>query len=414
MRVASSPGSALIPSCSARPLNDPIFALNAEAYARRAGGESILNATLGALLDDEGTLAVLPCVAEASARVPLVRSAGYAPISGGAAFHEAVINDLFASSPLASRAVAVATAGASGAIHHVIQNVLDPGQSALVPDHFWGPYRVMAAHAGRGLETFRTFDDDLRLDTAALAGALSDQVQRQGRSLLILNFPCNNPTGYSLAPSEWEAIADAVETASRYGPVAVLIDHAYARFGPPDSTPWERFAPKLLAASTVFVAWTASKAFTLYGARVGALVALHEDADERARLAAALNYSCRATWSNCNHHGILMVTDLLTDPGLSARADSERSSLIELLGGRVSAFISAAEAAGLRFPRYEGGFFVSVLTSDATRSAQVMRDRGVYVVPLEGAVRVALCATPERDVPRLVDALTAGVAGGRP
>jgi hypothetical protein len=41
-----------------------------------------------------------------------------------------------------------------------------------------------------------------------------------------------------------------------------------------------------------------------------------------------------------------------------------------------------------------------------------MRELGVYVVPLAGAVRVALCSTPARDVPRLVDALREGVAAG--
>lgn len=405
--------SALIPACADRPQNDPIFALNAEAGMRKAAGESILNATLGALLNDNGTLAVLPCVPVAAARVPITQAAAYAPISGGSVFQEAVIGDLFGVSPRAASAVAVATAGASGALHHAIQNVLEPGQSLLVPDHYWGPYGVMASHARRGLETFNTFDAELRFDTAALGRALTDLVRRQGRALLILNFPCNNPTGYTLDGSEWDAVTDVVEQAAGHGPVSVLIDHAYARFGPPDSTPWERFAPRMLESATVFVAWTASKAFTLYGARVGALVALHPDPDERARLSAALNYSCRATWSNCNHQGILTVTSLLQDEELAARANAERAELIELLNGRVREFNRLAASAGLRFPRYEGGFFVSVLTPDARATAALMRDRGVYVVPLDGAVRVALCATAARDVPRLVDALAAGVVEAR-
>jgi hypothetical protein len=38
-----------------------------------------------------------------------------------------------------------------------------------------------------------------------------------------------------------------------------------------------------------------------------------------------------------------------------------------------------------------------------------MRELGVYVVPMKGAVRVALCSTPARDVPRLARALKEGV-----
>ena len=49
------------------------------------------------------------------------------------------------------------------------------------------------------------------------------------------------------------------------------------------------------------------------------------------------------------------------------------------------------------------------------RTAAAMRKRGVYVVPIPGAVRVALCSTPLAAVPRLVEALVAGVraAGGQ-
>ena len=42
----------LIPSHASRPSDDPIFALNAEARARAKAGESIVNATVGAMMDD--------------------------------------------------------------------------------------------------------------------------------------------------------------------------------------------------------------------------------------------------------------------------------------------------------------------------------------------------------------------------
>ncbi len=58
------------PSHASRPSDDPIFALNAEARARAKAGESIVNATVGAMLDDEGRLAVLPSVGPGAARSP--------------------------------------------------------------------------------------------------------------------------------------------------------------------------------------------------------------------------------------------------------------------------------------------------------------------------------------------------------
>jgi aromatic-amino-acid transaminase len=84
----------LIPSHASRPSDDPIFALNTEARARAQAGESIVNATVGAMLDDAGKLAVLPSVAQTLREIPAEVAAGYAPISGSTAFLRAVITDL--------------------------------------------------------------------------------------------------------------------------------------------------------------------------------------------------------------------------------------------------------------------------------------------------------------------------------
>ncbi len=401
--------SPLIPEAATREGNDPIFALHGEATRRAAAGEDILNATLGALMNDDGSLAVMPSVAEAISRVPAAKAAGYAPIAGDPPFLEAVVADVCGSAELAAQAVAVASPGSTGAIHHAVLNFLEPGQAALAPSYYWGPYQTITTHARRSIETFNMFDAETRLDLDAFEKTLDGQIDRQGRALVLFNFPCNNPTGYSLDQAEWEAVAEIVRAAGDRGPVAFLLDHAYARFGSEASNRWIDHIPRMLETATVLVGWTISKSFAQYGARVGSLVALHRDAEERGRIRNALSYSCRATWSNCNHLGLLATTELLTNPDLRERSAAERVEMISLLDKRVAAFSDLAGRAGLTFPRYEGGFFVAVFTPDGERTAAAMRELGVYVVPMHGAVRVALCATPTSAIPRLVDALAAGV-----
>ena len=65
---------------------------------------------------------------------------------------------------------------------------------------------------------------------------------------------------------------------------------------------------------------------------------------------------------------------------------------------------NAAAKGKLVYPRYEGGFFVTVFAADAKERAVRMKDAGVFVVPQKGALRVALCSVAERDVKRLVEA----------
>jgi len=109
MTTLSGSSGSLIPEAAAREGNDPIFALHGEAVRRAAAGESILNSTLGALMYDDGSLAVMPAAAEALGRVPHARAAGYAPISGDPPYLAAVIADLLGEGGLAEQAVAVAT-----------------------------------------------------------------------------------------------------------------------------------------------------------------------------------------------------------------------------------------------------------------------------------------------------------------
>ncbi len=149
----------LIPSHAARSGDDPIFALNRAARARALAGEPVINATVGALLDDEGKLSILSGVAEALRAVPAEVSAGYAPIAGPDDFLRAVVADLFEGRPAAASAVAIATPGGSGALRLCTTSFLEPGQTLLTTSFYWGPYKTLADEAERKLATFRMFDE---------------------------------------------------------------------------------------------------------------------------------------------------------------------------------------------------------------------------------------------------------------
>ncbi len=396
----------LVPGHQGRPTEDPIFALNREANARIARGESVVNATIGAAMDDEGKLAVLPTAARAVHEVEGPAWAGYAPISGSPAFLQAVIADLFATEPLMREvAIATATPGGTGALRHALANFLEPGQSLLTTSFFWGPYQTLADEAGCKVETFNMFTAGGALDVEALDAALGRQLATQKRVLFFLNDPCHNPTGYSMSQPEWRALTDCLVRRSAEGPITLLVDTAYLAYSAGDPRAFLKELHPLLGKVMLLFAWSASKTFTMYGLRVGAIVACVPDAKERATTEAAFSYSCRGTWSNCNAGGLLAITRLLTDEKLRAAVDAERDALKKTLFSRVHAFNQLAKPKGLRYPRYEGGFFVTVFRENAPEHAARMRERGVFVVPQKGALRVALCSAKEADVARLVDAL---------
>lgn len=404
----------LIPSHQGRPSDDPIFALNKEATARRQKGESIVNATVGALLDDDGKLAILPTAARAVHEVPAVEWATYAPIAGTPDFLRAVIDDLFASEPdLKRTAIATATPGGSGALRHALANFIEPGQALLTTNWYWGPYQTLCDESDRKLDSFDMFTASGGLDIVALDAALARHLATQRRALVFLNDPCHNPTGYSMTDEEWRGVVDRLRERAASGPVTLLVDCAYFLYGARDPRAFLRHLRPLVTEGRVnlLFAWSASKSFTHYGLRVGALISCIADDAERAATEAALSYSCRGTWSNCSRGGLAAITRLLVDADLARACDAEREAFKALLRARVEAFNRHAHERGLRYPRYEGGFFVTVFHDRPREKAEAMRAEGVYVVPQGragggGALRVALCSVAERDVGRLVDALT--------
>ena len=129
------------------------------------------------------------------------------------------------------------------------------------------------------------------------------------------------------------------------------------------STPASRCSDRAL----LLVAWSASKTFTHYGLRVGSLVAMVPDAERARRVQAALGYACRGTWSNCNRGGMQAVTRLLREPRSRPRSRASATRCVTLLGERVALFNEAARQRGLHYPRYDGGFFVTVFADDASR-----------------------------------------------
>ncbi|MBL8742089.1 MAG: aminotransferase class I/II-fold pyridoxal phosphate-dependent enzyme, partial [Myxococcales bacterium] len=278
----------LIKSHEARPADDPIFALNSEARARAKAGESVINATVGSLLEDDGSLAMLRTVVDTARETPAAVGAGYAPIAGPPSFLQAVTKDLLGDRKEAAWVASVATPGGTGALRHAIANFLEPKQTLLTTSFYWGPYKTLADENERELTTFRMFDDRGRFDVAAMRTALEKQLRSERRALLFLNSPCHNPTGYSLEASEWREVRETIEELSPIGPISVCLDVAYARFG---AQPLSVMLDEMLALvpkALVMFAWSASKSFLQYGMRVGALVAVHPDDDERRRIQSAL------------------------------------------------------------------------------------------------------------------------------
>jgi aromatic-amino-acid transaminase len=392
----------LIPSHRGRPGNDPIFTLSKMAADRKKQGASVINGTLGALLDDEGRLFTLPAAVQALHEVSAEQISAYAPIGGAAPFLDAIRAEVSCRrTGLQERSVVVATPGGTGALRHAITALVGEGQAFLTSSYYWGPYATIASEHGRTVRTFRMFDEAGGLDTGSLEESLRSLLQAQGSAMVLLNDPCHNPTGYSMSERDWDEVRGILERCAALGPISVILDSAYAAFSEGAIERPIRALESVSDRVLVGFCWSASKTFLLYGQRVGALMLVPPERGDVADLEAAMLYASRGTWSNCNHAGQIASARLLTDAKLRPQVDAERAQATRLLDARVAAWNREARPRGLRYPRYDGGFFVTVMSSDPQGQGAALRERDIFVVPVAGALRVALCSVATAEIPRL-------------
>ena len=316
-----------------------------------------------------------------------------------------MIDDLFAGEPeMRACAVGAATPGGTGALRHAIANYLEPGQALLTTSFFWGPYQTLVRRgASASVATFSMFDADGALDVGALDRALATQIAEQKRVLLFLNDPATTRPATRCAPSEWRAVverslaradAGADHAARRHGVLRLRRAAIRARSS-------QELRPLLGKVGAPLRVERVEDVHALRAARRRARRAACRTPQERAATEAALSYSCRGTWSNCNRGGHARDhAAARPSPRSPRRATRERDELKALLGARVAAFNALAPSRALRYPRYEGGFFVTVFHDDADERRSRMKEKGVFVVPQKGALRVALCSTAEREAIR--------------
>ncbi len=101
------------------------------------------------------------------------------------------------------------------------------GDCLLLPDKFWGNYRLLyEVRCGGEVQTFPFFDGE-GFDTKGFAQGLAEAAKGRDKIVVLLNFP-NNPTGYMPTPAEGEAIVAALlAQAERGTKLVTVLDDAY-------------------------------------------------------------------------------------------------------------------------------------------------------------------------------------------
>lgn len=390
--------SIVAPQVRGKCAEDNIFAANnrAVALADEIGNDKVVNGTVGSILDEEGNLAVLDVVLEAYKRLTPRQICAYAPIKGYEKFLESCIDQCFGHSRPDGYIEACATPGGTGVLHHVIHNYAVPGDEILITDWHWGAYNSLIDYPNNKVSTFEFLNEEGQFNLVSFREKVDEILNHQKNLVIILNGIANNPTGYSMSVSEWQAAVDVLKAAveGKDKNVILVPDVAYLDYSGEKEECRQFFKvfgnlPKNIL---VIVAYTLSKGFTLYGQRQGAMIAVTSDKDVAKEFVDVNQYASRATWSNCNSAAQNVMIDICSDPEKIRRLDRERDVYYKLIQERAAVFVKEAKEAGVKIVPYISGFFITIPVEGAQKVCDLLEKENIFLVPMKKGIRLAVCS----------------------
>ncbi|MEE8440460.1 MAG: aminotransferase class I/II-fold pyridoxal phosphate-dependent enzyme, partial [Spirochaetia bacterium] len=335
-----------------------IVAQTAEANARA----SRFNATVGMAVA-EGEPMMLSAVRDLMPSLASREIVAYAPTPGVADLRDIWKEEMVRKNPgMANLATTrpLVTGGLTNGLFHLAELFVDPGDVLILPELFWGNYRLMFdTRNGARIVTFPLFTDGGGFNVAGLAGALRDH----SKAIVLLNFP-NNPTGYSPTVDEAYRIVDVLAGHADDGnDILAICDDAYfglfyesglceeSLFGSLGQSHERIVAAKVDGATKEDFAW---------GFRIGFVTLAGKGLDTAAldALERKLMGNIRATVSNSSR----IAQSLLTAMHRSGSFLSEKAEKRAVLKGRylrVKDIVGAASDRILRPLPFNSGYFMA-------------------------------------------------------
>ena len=362
------------------------------------GKDKVLNGVIGSLLDDDGNLLILDSVAEENKKLNARDFFEYAPIKGLPDYRKAVVKDLFREYKPKRFVEAVATTGGTGTISSAISNYTKRNDQVLTSNWYWTPYSSLCRQQERRLVTFDFFKGDGTFNIEGMAEKIKEMAKSQGRLLILLNSPCHNPTGYSLSEYDWDKLIKALNDPEiSKTSITLLVDVAYLEFSG-DLVESRKFLSKLDRLNDnvlTLIAYSASKSYTAYGARTGALICMAPNREVVDEFVRVTEYSCRNTWSNSPRAGQTIVANIWKSKEKIARVDAERRAFRDLLRRRGEAFEKEAKNLGLEVVPFKAGFFTCIACDNPNKVSMSLEEKGAFVLPLAQGIRVSIASLSE-------------------
>jgi len=301
------------------------------------------NVTIGIATDENGPM-FLDSVYQCFTDMTPAELFPYAPSSGKPELRKRWLEKIKHDNPSlsAGTSLPVVTNALTHGLKLIGDMFLDKGDTLVLPDKFWGNYRLTFSVIGNAeIATYNTFNDAGGFDVEALLEKCRESARINGKIVVILNFP-NNPSGYAPTATEAKAIAEGLITIANEGTkvIAVTDDAYFGLFFEDDVYPESIFG--LLAGKSdnllAIKLDGSTKEHFVWGFRVGFMTFGNTNNSDQSTMMGALERKLtgliRGTISNCPHSSQSIMLRALNN----TEFDAERAAKVAIMKGRAVSF----------------------------------------------------------------------------
>ena len=377
-----------------------ILEISKKANKARKEGNQIVDATIGMLFDDESNLASFDLVKNIIKEANDSTTLRYGGVTGDLEFQEGVKNWLFEGVNLEQTFVQViATIGATGALSLSMRNYTNIKQEILVPSLRWSSYDNIASQAYCKIKEYNMFNGDDKLDLESIKSAVEDSINKYQRVYLLINDPCQNPTGYSMNYHEWEELLSYLKEVSKNYPVVLLDDIAYMNYSDASYQPiFQLMVDSLNDNLMIQIAFSASKTLSIYGLRGGALVGLSKNKETINSFLKISEETARSIWSMPNNIACKVIKECFKNQENRQEIKNQIDKYKAMINNRAKIFLEEAELVDLINYNYVNGFFVLIPCLNSLEVVEKLMEEDVYVVPMGDGLRISLASVPTSKI----------------
>jgi aspartate/tyrosine/aromatic aminotransferase len=399
------------------------LAWSVRAIKKAKEDQNFINATIGSVTNDDGSLMVLSTLNEVmSNKLNGDKLFGYANVRGINSFIDAWKKETISTYPLefqekarqmSSTPVPV-SGGLTGGLFVVGAAFFDEATPLISPRARWGNIdNVYYNHLGVPEITFTMFDDTGKLSWEGVKESLDLAVDKYEKIGLMLNFP-NNPMGYAPNLKEIDELIKIIKNLST--PTILLLDDAYEGYVYEKEGLDHSLFPHILGLNENVLPIKVdgpSKRYFAYGTRLGVVTLEKTKADKEFDVREFFAKVARSVSSSAPRGIQEALGYILSNEELKNQIRQERQEAIAILKERYLTFkkeLKNYQSDNITPVNSNAGFFGFFILNglNASEMGFKLLKKGLGTVPFYNeqtglnGVRVAFCSVPKERIPEMV------------